>query len=85
MMSPDLRPARSAGEASDTEDTSTPVVSTLPKLFARSGVTDAGINPLPHRRPIPVWMGGESEVVVHRAAKMAGGCMPHFRPTSVSA
>ncbi len=43
-------------------------------------VTDAGINPLPHRRPIPVWMGGESEPVLHRAARMADGWMPHFRP-----
>jgi alkanesulfonate monooxygenase SsuD/methylene tetrahydromethanopterin reductase-like flavin-dependent oxidoreductase (luciferase family) len=27
-------------------------------------IPDAGINPLPHRRQISVWMGGESEVVV---------------------
>ena len=39
MMSPVLRPARSAGEPSVTEDTSTPVVSVRPKLFASSGVT----------------------------------------------
>ena len=39
-----------------------------------------GINPLPSRRSIPVWMGGESPVVVHRAARMADGWMPHFRP-----
>jgi alkanesulfonate monooxygenase SsuD/methylene tetrahydromethanopterin reductase-like flavin-dependent oxidoreductase (luciferase family) len=25
-------------------------------------ITDAGINPLPRRRPIPIWMGGESDV-----------------------
>jgi len=43
-------------------------------------ITDAGINPLPSRRSIPVWMGGESPVVVHRAARMADGWMPHFRP-----
>jgi len=43
-------------------------------------VPDAGINPLPVQRPIPVWMGGESEVVVHRAARLADGWMPHFRP-----
>jgi probable F420-dependent oxidoreductase len=42
--------------------------------------TDAGINPLPHRRPIPIWMGGESEVVLQRAARLADGWMPHFRP-----
>jgi probable F420-dependent oxidoreductase len=43
-------------------------------------VTDAGINPLPVQRPIPVWMGGESERVIGRAARIADGWMPHFRP-----
>jgi len=43
-------------------------------------VPDAGINPLPVQRPIPIWMGGESEVVVRRAAGLADGWMPHFRP-----
>lgn len=43
-------------------------------------VTDAGINPLPVQRPIPIWMGGESERVLRRAARVADGWMPHFRP-----
>ncbi|HTG09931.1 MAG TPA: LLM class F420-dependent oxidoreductase [Candidatus Eisenbacteria bacterium] len=43
-------------------------------------VTDAGLNPLPTRRTIPIWMGGESEPVVRRAARLADGWMPHFRP-----
>ncbi len=43
-------------------------------------VPDAGINPLPIQRPIPIWMGGESEVVVRRAARLADGWLPHFRP-----
>lgn len=43
-------------------------------------VTDAGINPLPVRRPIPIWMGGESERARRRAARVADGWMPHFRP-----
>ncbi|MGH7396778.1 MAG: LLM class F420-dependent oxidoreductase [Candidatus Rokuibacteriota bacterium] len=43
-------------------------------------ITDAGVNPLPVRRPIPIWMGGESDVVVRRAARLADGWMPHFRP-----
>jgi probable F420-dependent oxidoreductase len=43
-------------------------------------ISDAGINPLPSRRSIPIWMGGESQVVVHRAARMADGWMHHFRP-----
>lgn len=43
-------------------------------------VSDAGINPLPVQRPIPLWMGGESEPVVRRATRLADGWMPHFRP-----
>ena len=43
-------------------------------------LTDAGLNPLPPRRAIPIWMGGESEPVVRRAARLADGWMPHFRP-----
>ena len=43
-------------------------------------VTDAGLNPLPPRGTIPIWMGGESEPVVRRAARLADGWMPHFRP-----
>ena len=43
-------------------------------------IPDAGLNPLPVQRPIPVWMGGESDVVQRRAAKIADGWMPHVRP-----
>lgn len=43
-------------------------------------VTGAGLNPLPPRPTIPIWMGGESEPVVRRAARLADGWMPHFRP-----
>ena len=43
-------------------------------------VTDAGINPPPVQRPIPIWMGGESDPVVRRAARVADGWLPHFRP-----
>ncbi|HKX01975.1 MAG TPA: LLM class F420-dependent oxidoreductase [Methylomirabilota bacterium] len=45
-------------------------------------VPDAGINPLPVRRPIPVWMGGESPAVLRRAARLADGwiTLQTFRP-----
>ena len=43
-------------------------------------ISDAGLNPLPVQRPIPIWMGGESEVVQKRMARVADGWMPHFRP-----
>ena len=43
-------------------------------------IPDAGLNPLPVQRPIPIWMGGESEIVQQRMARLADGWMPHFRP-----
>ncbi len=45
-------------------------------------VPDAGIRPLPVQRPIPVWMGGESEAVLRRAARLADGwiTLQTFRP-----
>ena len=36
-------------------------------------IVDAGINPLPVQRPIPIWMGGHSETVMRRAARLADG------------
>ncbi len=47
---------------------------------AHHSIPDAGINPLPVQRPIPVWMGGDSEPVMRRMARLADGWMPHFRP-----
>ena len=48
-------------------------------------VPDAGIRPLPVQQPIPVWMGGDSEVVIRRAARLADGwiTLPSFRPGPV--
>lgn len=43
-------------------------------------VTDAGINPLPVQRPIPVWLGGGAEPVVRRVARIADGWIPQFSP-----
>ncbi len=45
-------------------------------------VPDAGIKPLPIQRPIPVWMGGEAEAVLRRAARLADGwiTLQSFRP-----
>jgi probable F420-dependent oxidoreductase len=39
-------------------------------------VPDAGINPLPVQRPIPIWMGGMSDVVQRRVARFADGWFP---------
>ena len=53
-------------------------------------VTDAGINPLPIQRPIPIWFGGGGkhpvfgtpnvEKVLRRMARLADGWMPTFGP-----
>ena len=74
-------------------------VSVLRALWTEPAVTfrgrfdvipDAGINPLPVQRPIPVWMGGgagspltkqpASEGVLRRIARLADGWMPQFAP-----
>ncbi len=39
-------------------------------------VTDAGINPLPVQRPIPIWFGGTSDVVMRRLARIGDGWFP---------
>jgi probable F420-dependent oxidoreductase len=38
-------------------------------------IPDAGINPLP-RRMIPIWLGGESDAVIRRVARLADGWLP---------
>ena len=36
-------------------------------------IEDAGINPLPVQRPIPIWMGGAAETVLRRIGRLADG------------
>ena len=43
-------------------------------------VTDAGLNPLPVQRPIPIWFGGRAEPLLRRVARMGDGWFPLFRP-----
>lgn len=45
-------------------------------------IQDAGLNPLPVQRPIPLWFGGYAEAVLKRAARLADGWMPGFRHPS---
>ena len=41
-------------------------------------LTRVGINPLPIQRPIPIWLGGASDPVLRRVAKLADGW--YYRP-----
>jgi probable F420-dependent oxidoreductase len=39
-------------------------------------VVEAGLNPLPIQRPIPIWIGGATDVAVKRAARIGDGWFP---------
>jgi probable F420-dependent oxidoreductase len=39
-------------------------------------ITEAGLNPLPLQRPIPVWIGGATEIPIKRAARIGDGWFP---------
>ncbi len=41
-------------------------------------IQEAGINPLPIQRPIPLWMGGSSDPALRRAARLADGWVPTY-------
>jgi probable F420-dependent oxidoreductase len=41
-------------------------------------IPDAGINPLPVQRPIPLWFGGQSEPAIRRMARLGDGWMPLY-------
>jgi probable F420-dependent oxidoreductase len=42
-------------------------------------IPDAGLNPLPVQRPIPLWFGGHADPVLQRIAKMGDGWLPNYR------
>ena len=41
-------------------------------------ITEAGINPLPVQRPIPIWIGGIADASLRRAARLGDGWLPVF-------
>ncbi len=45
-------------------------------------VDEAGINPLPAQRPIPIWFGGETEPALRRAARLGDGWIGLGAPTA---
>lgn len=43
-------------------------------------IDNAGINPLPPRRDIPVWIGGHAEPVLERTGRIGDGWFPQMGP-----
>ncbi|HZR39212.1 MAG TPA: LLM class F420-dependent oxidoreductase, partial [Ktedonobacteraceae bacterium] len=43
-------------------------------------ITEAGLNPLPVRRSIPIWMGGRAEELLRRVARLGDGWFPQGKP-----
>lgn len=43
-------------------------------------ITDAGINPLPVQRPIPIWFGGSDERALRRLGRLGDGWFPLVSP-----
>ena len=39
-------------------------------------ITDAGLNPLPIQRPIPIWFGGGADTVLERVGRQGDGWFP---------
>lgn len=44
-------------------------------------VPEAGLNPLPVQRPIPIWIGGYVETVLERIARLGDGWFPQMQPS----
>jgi probable F420-dependent oxidoreductase len=47
-------------------------------------IENAGINPRPVRRAIPVWVGGNSEAALRRAGRLGDGWLPQRGPDDVA-
>ncbi|MEZ4531028.1 MAG: LLM class F420-dependent oxidoreductase [Thermomicrobiales bacterium] len=48
-------------------------------------VVEAGLNPLPVQRPIPIWLGGYAEATLRRIAAYGDGWFPWREPDSTMA
>ena len=64
-------------------------IDVLRKLFAEDvisydgkwhKITEAGLNPLPVNKHIPIWLGGMAPQVLNRVARLADGWFPFFNP-----
>jgi probable F420-dependent oxidoreductase len=45
-------------------------------------VVEAGLNPLPPRRRIPIWFGGGADAVLRRTGRIGDGWLPQSPPTA---
>jgi probable F420-dependent oxidoreductase len=46
-------------------------------------IPDAGLNPLPVQRPIPIWFGGRAEAALKRMARLGDGWLANDQPGDV--
>lgn len=44
----------------------------------------AGLNPMPVQRPIPIWIGGSSDVTVERVGRIGDGWFPQMPPNETA-
>ena len=47
-------------------------------------IPEAGLNPLPVQRPIPIWIGGTADVVLKRTARLGDGWFPMMPPNDAA-
>ncbi len=47
-------------------------------------IPDAGLNPMPVQRPIPIWLGGHADAVLRRVARLGDGWLPMFRSAAAA-
>src|SRR5437867_4067035 len=82
-LSAPIPPAGVAGRRSEEQ------IEVMRKLWTQELVTfegrwhkiiDAGINPLPVQRPIPIWFGGSDDRALRRLAKLGDGWFPLMAP-----
>lgn len=43
-------------------------------------ITEAGLNPLPVHRSIPIWLGGSADALLRRVARIGDGWFPQGKP-----
>src|SRR5919202_1978928 len=43
-------------------------------------ITEAGLNPLPVQRPIPIWIGGDADATLRRIGRLGDGWFPRQPP-----